>query len=115
MRLHWHGLQDRLQYSGVARVIVFGGASCEPQRHSRGSAPNFYTDLDFWNGLEHNSGGGRPRPSPLNYATATVTSGLKFFFNLPWASEIWPWSITQAVLPATKAKSKLCKPCAPAG
>ena len=46
----------------------FGGGSSERRRHSRGSAPNFYTDLDFWNGLEHNWGGGR---SPLNYATVS--------------------------------------------
>ena len=36
-----------------------------------GPPPKFYTDLDFWNGLEHNWGGNcpPPRPPPLNYAT----------------------------------------------
>ena len=51
----------------------WGGASSERRRHSRGFTPNFYTDLDFWNGLEHNYGGGAVAPlappPPLNYAT----------------------------------------------
>ena len=38
----------------------FGGASSERRKHSRGSAPNFYLDLDFSNGLEQNWGGVAP-------------------------------------------------------
>ena len=55
---------------GVARVIALGGASSKRRRHSRGVCPpNFYTELDFSNGLKHNWGGSRPPPRPLIYAT----------------------------------------------
>ena len=62
--------------SGVARVpgsLFLGG---KRQRHSRGSAPNFQTDLDFWNGLEHNWGGeGAVAPSlPLPLTMPLVVS-----------------------------------------
>ena len=48
-----------------------GGASSEPRKHSRGSAPNFYTDVDFSNGLEPNWRGRRPPPHPWG-ATGTT-------------------------------------------
>ena len=51
--------------SGVARVIVLGRQVASSEGILGGLPPNFYTDLDFSNGLEHNWG----RP-PLNYATA---------------------------------------------
>ena len=55
--------------SGVARVIVWEGGEVVSGKGSLvGPPPNFYTDLDFSNGLEHNWGGGRS--PPLNYATA---------------------------------------------
>ena len=58
--------------SGVARVIVFflGGEVASGEGILGGPPPNFYMDLDFWNGLEHNWGGScPPRPPPPNYAT----------------------------------------------
>ena len=52
----------------------FGGASSKQRRRSRGSAPHFYTELDFSNGLEHNWGGVAPPSPPFNYATGTCVS-----------------------------------------
>ena len=65
--------------SGVAGVIVLGGEVGERPRHSRGSTPppNFYTDLDFWNGLEHNWGAVAPLPPALNYATGDMGFSLE--------------------------------------
>ena len=41
--------------SGVARVIVFGGGQIASGEGTLGDPPpNFYTDSDFSNGLEHN-------------------------------------------------------------
>ena len=51
--------------SGVARVIVLGGQVGSGKGILGGLPPNFYMDLDFWNGLEHNWGCGRPPSPPL--------------------------------------------------
>ena len=53
--------------SGIARVIgFFGGRQVASGKGILGSSPpNFYTELDSSNGLEHNGwGGGRWPPSP---------------------------------------------------
>ena len=42
--------------SGIARVIVLGEQVASGEGILGGPPPNFYTDLDFWNGLEHNWG-----------------------------------------------------------
>ena len=53
-------------FSGVARVIVFFGGQVASGEGILGDPlPNFYTDLDFWNGLEHNWGGVTPLAPPL--------------------------------------------------
>ena len=43
------------KYSGIARVIVLGRQVASGEGILGGlPPPNFYTDLDFLNGLEHN-------------------------------------------------------------
>ena len=44
--------QVRQTHSGIARVIVWGGVA-SGEVILGGLLPNFYTDLDFSNGLEH--------------------------------------------------------------
>ena len=50
----------------------FGGQVASGEGILGGSAPNFYMELDFSNGLEHNWGGG----GELNYATGAVVMPL---------------------------------------
>ena len=42
----------------------WGGQVVSGEGILEGPPPNFYTDLDFWNGLEQNWGGGLATPSP---------------------------------------------------
>ena len=48
--------------------MFFGGEVAGGKGILGGPPPNFYTELDFWNGLEHIWGGGGGG-APLNYAT----------------------------------------------
>ena len=70
----------REKNSGVARVIVFGGQVASGEGILGGPPPNFLTDLDFWNGLEHNWGGAvAPSRHPLNYVTGKEARVLRVF------------------------------------
>ena len=51
----------------ASRVIVLRGQVASGEGILGGPPSDFYTDLDFSNGLEHNWGGGHT-PPPLNYA-----------------------------------------------